>query len=93
MNQDVFKLWLTAFAAEAKPTPRKPVLLFLDNHGSHITYANMKHAKELNIEIFGLPPNTTSALQPLDVTAFGPLKSAWRKIIDRYEARLYQSIH
>ena len=31
--------------------------------------------------MYGLPPNTTHFLQPLDVAVFGPLKKAWKTAV------------
>jgi hypothetical protein len=83
MNETIFKTWLTNFAAEVKPRSGRPVILFLDNHDSHVTDGSIKHAKSLHIELFGLPKNTTSSFQPLDVGVFGPVKIAWKQALDK----------
>jgi hypothetical protein len=81
INTELFGKWLEKFAEEVKPTATSKVLLFVDNHKAHINSANVDLAKELNIELFGLPPNTTNATQPLDVGVFGPVKMEWRKVL------------
>ncbi|KIL00439.1 hypothetical protein PAXRUDRAFT_39673, partial [Paxillus rubicundulus Ve08.2h10] len=48
-------------------------------HGSHITKEMCQVALQNNIELFCLPPHRTHELQPLDVSAFGPLQQAWYK--------------
>lgn len=83
MNEKLFESWLTQFVAEAKPTADRPIVLILDNHDSHITEANITQAKKLHVHLFGLPKNSTSVTQPLDVGIFGPLKLAWRQMLDR----------
>jgi hypothetical protein len=57
-------------------------VLILDNHDSHITEANIELAKRLHVHVIGLPKNSTSTTQPLDVRIFGPFKQAWLNEID-----------
>ena len=68
-------------------TETGPVVLFFDGHFSHLSIALIKKARSLKIHLFCLPPNTTHILQPLDVGVFGPVKSAWRKILKQYKVR------
>lgn len=83
MSADLFTLWLQDFYRDVKPKPRDPVVLLVDNHKSHVSPLGLHYAYRHNIHIIGLPPNTTSALQPLDVGVFGPMKQRWREEIDR----------
>ena len=39
------------------------------------------------MEFVCLPPNSTDKLQPLDVSVFGPLKSAWREVLTDYKKK------
>ena len=48
--------------------PEPYVLLCYDGHNSHLTYHTVKSAIDVKIVIVFLPPNTSHALQPLDVT-------------------------
>ena len=50
------------------------VLLIFDGHDSHVNFQLVKSAKERGIHFICLPPNTTNALQPLDVGIFKPMK-------------------
>ena len=58
---------------------------FLDGHHSHISLDLIRTARDSNVILLCLPPNTTHLLQPLDVGVFGPLKTAWRSILKRYK--------
>jgi hypothetical protein len=62
-----------------------PVILFLDGHHSHISVEVVQICREKGVHLYFLPLNTTHVLQPLDVGVFGPLKQAWRSIVNRYK--------
>jgi hypothetical protein len=47
----------------------------MDNHQSHIDYKVVKFAKDNGIVLLTFPPHCSHALQPLDVTVFGPFKA------------------
>ena len=66
----------------------KPVVLFLDGHGSHLSYSTAKLAKDNNIIFMCLPPNTSFALQPLDVGFFKPAKQLWKAILRHWYREL-----
>ena len=65
-------------------TKTGPVLLFFDGHYSHISLELIRAARQNNVHLLCLPPNTTHILQPLDVGVFSPLKTSWRKILKLY---------
>ncbi|XP_072039761.1 uncharacterized protein [Amphiura filiformis] len=56
------------------------VILLLDGHKSHETLYTLDIARQHNVEIVCLPPNTTHALQPLDVSFFKSLKARWDQV-------------
>jgi hypothetical protein len=62
-----------------KSSQEKPVLLTLDNHTSHLDYHAVTFAKEHGIILLTFPPHCSHALQPCDVTVFGPFKRACGK--------------
>jgi hypothetical protein len=80
MTTDIFVDWLELFSKSIAESVPRPVILFLDNHSSHVSAESLWRAKELGIVLIGLPSNTTSKFQPLDVGAFSPLKAAWNKL-------------
>lgn len=65
-----------------KPSKNEPVLLLLDNHSSHISLSIFDYCKEHGIILLTIPPHTSHKLQPLDVSFYGPLKSAFNKQCD-----------
>ena len=61
------------------------VVLFFDGHySSHINLEVIRAAKRNNVTLMTLPPNTTHALQPLDVGVFSPMKKGWQKILTQH---------
>ncbi|XP_054724111.1 jerky protein homolog-like [Uloborus diversus] len=92
MTDKVFEQWIKHFSKYVENL-QKPVLLIFDGHGSHLTFETIKHAMENKIIILCLPPNTSHALQPLDVGVFAPLKKQWKDILRAWftESR-YQSV-
>lgn len=79
MDTELFKLWLK-YIFIPHCGSRRPVLLVLDNHDTHISLKIIEMAKENTIHILGLPPHTTHVLQPLDVGIYGPLKEKVRSL-------------
>lgn len=65
------------FPAISDMAKTSPVIMFLDGHKSHETFALVDLAKRHNIILFIFPPHTTHLLQPLDVGVFGPFKLVW----------------
>lgn len=63
--------------------PGKKVLLG-DNLSSHISVEVIELCREHDIEFVCLPCNSTDKMQPLDVGFFGPMKQAWRKLLQAY---------
>jgi hypothetical protein len=54
-----------------------------DNLSSHFSNDVIKSCEKYNIAFVCLPPNSTHLSQPLDVSFFGPLKTAWsNQLID-----------
>ncbi|XP_077968684.1 uncharacterized protein LOC144422763 [Styela clava] len=89
MQSNVFESWLTSFSKHIEAL-EKPCLLIMDGHGSHITYNCAEICKSNGIILLCIPPNTSHALQPLDVGVFGPMRSNWREILKTWfrETRL-----
>ena len=60
---------------------KKPVVMFLDGYSSHLSYNCVRTAKDLQIILVKLPPNSTHLLQVLDVSVFKPAKAKWSNIV------------
>jgi hypothetical protein len=63
----------------------KPHVLILDGFGTHETLEILEYCFANNIILCRLPSHTSHKLQPCDVAAFGPLKTAYREQVERLE--------
>jgi hypothetical protein len=61
---NLFEAWLLEFNEKMKKENRH-VFLLIDNAGGHNISLELRN-KLTNVEVFYLPTNTTSVLQPLD---------------------------
>ena len=78
--------WLqTVFIPQTRPkNPKRWRLLIVDGHGSHISDDFIWDCFNNKIYMLFLPAHASHVLQPLDLSIFSPLKSAYRKLIDDY---------
>ena len=75
---EIFESWLLDFNKQMK-TQDKKVLLLVDNAGGHnITPELIKRLT--HVEVYFLPPNTTSVIQPCDQGIIRSFKEAWGKV-------------
>lgn len=63
----------------------RPVIVWTDWHETRNNYFLAKTLNQQNIILYGLPPNSTHLMQPLDVTVFGPMKKGWSKTAKAWE--------
>ena len=78
VDQELFHIWQKEhFLSNA--VAQRPLLLLLDGHSSHFKPQCIQFAKDNQIIIFCLSPQTTHECQPLDVGLFGPLKQYWQQ--------------
>ena len=56
MEDYVFEAWFVQVFIEYLKDKEKPVIVFFDGHGSHLTYQTASNAKHENIHIICLPP-------------------------------------
>jgi hypothetical protein len=62
-------------------------LLILDGHGSHLTIDFLKYCDDSKILLAVYPPHATHTLQPLDVSLFEPLATAYSAQIASFMER------
>ena len=60
---------------------QRTLLLLIDGHKSHMGLDLVDLCRENNVILFCLPPHTTHALQPLDVSEFKSLKDHFSKSV------------
>lgn len=84
MTSENFLDFMKHFQKHTKPSADHPVLLILDNHQSHISIDILDYAKEHHITILSFPPHCSHALQPLDRSVFGPLKTYLNQAMDNW---------
>ncbi|KAL1995986.1 hypothetical protein VTN49DRAFT_521 [Thermomyces lanuginosus] len=78
-NDEIGYKWLVeVFDRQTKKEARSSYrLLILDGHGSHLTMNFMDFCLQNKILVAVSPPHSTHTLQPLDVSVFRPLASAY----------------
>ena len=82
-NDEISLDWLKHFEKHsAKTSISAKRLLIVDGHGSHHTKQFIQYCEDHSIIPFGMPPNLTHLLQPLDVVVFQPLKHYHAKALD-----------
>ena len=84
MTTEVFEQFFQKFAQTT--SDKRPLLLILDGHVTHLSYKTITLGIEENITILKLPAHCTDLLQPLDIACFAPLKNA-------YETELQEHVH
>jgi DDE superfamily endonuclease len=87
--------WLKqCFDPETRSISRKPRILIMDGHCSHISTEALKFCIASNIIVLCLPAHSTHITQPLDVGIFRPLAMAYSKgVLERGEYSLIYSVN
>ncbi|CAL4122206.1 unnamed protein product, partial [Meganyctiphanes norvegica] len=80
-----FESWFKKIFIPSTQHLGRPAMLTYDGHSSHITYGTVKAAMDDNIVIVCLPPNTSHAVQPLDVGVFRSVKALWKTILTDWQ--------
>ena len=73
IDTELFLAWIMKIFLKYV-VPERPVLLLTDGHKTHIDVIDV--CRENDVILFCLPPHTTHALQPLDVSVFKSLKDS-----------------
>jgi len=83
-EENIFYDWLCNQFIPAVKLIKKPVLLLMDGHRSHISTRIIKYCMDNEIHLECLPPHTTTILQPLDVLTLSKVKTSWRKLLSNH---------
>ncbi|KAJ3619091.1 hypothetical protein MTP99_005878 [Tenebrio molitor] len=84
ITEELFIQYLKHFQEFVKASLDDPVLLIMDNHSTHCTLEAYVFCKANGIILLTIPPHTSHRLQPLDVTFYGPLKTAFNTECSKY---------
>ncbi|XP_049947042.1 uncharacterized protein LOC126452454 [Schistocerca serialis cubense] len=85
-DSNTFSEWFTKLMlSRLKKLVGKKVVI-CDSLFSHLTTYVLALCGENNISFISLPANSTHITQPLDVTFFGPMKLAWRKVLTEWKS-------
>jgi hypothetical protein len=81
-NERLFMEFLDHFIEHAKPPKEEPVLLFLDNHESHVNVPVNKKASDTGIIMITFSPHISHKLQPPDRTVFGSFRLHYNRAVN-----------
>ncbi|XP_018577883.1 uncharacterized protein LOC108916159 [Anoplophora glabripennis] len=65
-------------------TVENPILLIIDNHGTHVSLESINYSRANGIVLLSLPPHSTYRMQPLDICIYGPFKSRCKVAFNDY---------
>lgn len=83
MTVEIFaEEYLDHLISHSNCTKENPILLILDNHGSHVSIQAVQKAKDNGITLLTIPPHTSHKLQPLDISVYGPFKGYFNRAMD-----------
>ncbi|KAL2097809.1 hypothetical protein ACEWY4_007016 [Coilia grayii] len=80
ITSQLFLDWGHRFVQQLPKDDRRPHVLLLDGHYSHVFNIQFLHLmKKHNVHVLCYPPHTTHALQPADKALFRSLKHHWQE--------------
>ncbi|CAF4577015.1 unnamed protein product, partial [Rotaria sp. Silwood2] len=83
-EEPIFFDWLCNQFVPAVKMVKRPVLLLMDGHHSHLSTRIIKYSMDHGIHLECLPPHTTNILQPLDVLTLSKIKRSWRELLSNH---------
>jgi hypothetical protein len=84
-NNEIGLAWLEhVFDRQIKHRCGRWRLLIVDGHGSHLTMAFIDYCDRNRILLLIYPPHATQTLQPLDVSMFKPLSTAYSEELSAF---------
>ncbi len=78
-----FYAWVANHFLKQIP-PKRPVVLLIDGHLSHIDYHTTRLCKENDVLLFKLPAHTSHVMQPADRGFFNVFKGKWKNACTRF---------
>jgi hypothetical protein len=88
MNEDLFVFWTKIFRLMFILPFRNPLLLIMDNHSNHASIWSHSFCQINCIIMVSIPPHTPHRMQPLGISSFEPLKSAYNRECTLYTRNL-----
>ena len=92
IDSTVFEQWFEHCFVEQTKDLRKPVLLFVDGHASHLTLKVHDLAIEHQVIVYQLPSHASHIVQPLDLTVFKKLKTMWKRVVSDHQEETTQPV-
>jgi hypothetical protein len=86
MDSETFLVFLTSlndFVLEKQI--KKPVIIFVDGHTTHCSFAAAQYCHDHSIILYCLIPHSSHITQPLDVGVFGPMKATYKKCVAQWQ--------
>ena len=91
ISSESFFCWLSnLFYPTIKDSVQFPVVVFMDNHSSHINLATVEFCINHKIILYCFPPHASHVMQPLDICVFGPLKKLWNTALNNFKIKYNQ---
>jgi hypothetical protein len=84
INEENFMAWLEHFCKFVKISREEPILLIIDSHGFHKTFNAFNFCRDKYIVVLTIPPHASHRPQPVDLTFFSPLKTAYNRECDLF---------
>jgi len=75
---DCRQLFIKSYSLSISRWLNKTTARTMVNHASHVDFRVIDYSKENGIVLLTFPPHCSHALQPCDVSVFGPFKRALR---------------
>jgi len=88
IDSEVFNQWLenVFIPGVGARNVKKPVLLLIDGHSSHVNLKSSDTCVQHGIELYCLLEHASHVIQPLDLRLFGSLKKHWRQAVRDWQA-------
>lgn len=87
MDSELFITWLSDVFVPSinERGVRKPVVLFVDGHSTHMSLKVSDTCKENGIELYCLLEHASHLMQPCDLRLFSGLKDAWKQAVRDFQ--------